>query len=507
MEASQLDVFALILPNTAYLYDHGVFPTALGPLAHSDAPVAPYNTELVPFLGSLAGGGFRAAAIAQFTTWLHLPAALLLGRVLSGGKAPGWGMAAFGLLLATVINPGYVPRVSFAGYGEAPLAICLMFALWLGARLIEEDDGTGLFTALALTLAALVNVKQQGIGLFLSLGAAGMVVCLIRPAGERGPAFRRLLLAALPALLLFGAWKAHVVLRFPEGELKSHMQDAWRDARILEILTSMAWIAGNKLYQFGLFALVLGLAAHPPHRLGPTTRTYLRLCAVTMVLFNLFLVGTYLLHFGKEHSYFRYNTQLSLAALLGLVLTVTDLVRGRSGPPRRLGQTAAALSIAVMLTLPLGARILLRFDQDQPQPQLRFLARQLGEAIAPDARIALILPRDNSTSAMALESLLRNDQPRRPDITVLNVPWPGPASLDEAAAKGFPLALVSCAEIAPFPVGDGTLPPRSAALLRLDAASGKWSVTQSWTYPAVGKRGKWGWTNFIAEEPFCMGLD
>lgn len=506
MQASQLDVFALILPNTAYLYDHGVFPTALGPLAHSDAPLAPYNTEMVPFLGSLLGGGFKAAGIAQFTTWLHLPAALLLGRCLADGRRPGWGMAAFGLLLATVINPGFVPRVSFAGYGEAPLAICLMFALWLGARVLEEKEKEKpeLLLPLALSLAALVNVKQQGIGLFVSLGGAGMLVAALRPAGTRWPTFRRLMLAALPALLLYAAWKAHVLIRFPDGELKSDMAGAWRDSRITAILGSMAWVAKNKLYQFGLFAAVITLAVIPPSRLRPVTRTYLRLCAITMVIFNLFLVVTYLLHFGKEHSYFRYNSQLSLAALLGAVLVAIDLLRGRTRPPQWQARTVSTLSIAVMLALPPAARILLRFDQDQPQPQLRFLARNLAAAIAPDARIALILPGDNSTSGMALDSLLRNEKPRRPQIDVLHVPTPAPTTLDEVASEGFNLALVSCIDTAPMSLGLH-LPPRSAVLLRRE--NGAWSPVTSWTYPPVGKRGKWGWTNFIAEEPFCMGSD
>lgn len=505
MEPSQLDVFALILPNSAYLYDHAVFPTALGPKAYSDSPVAPYSTELAPFLGSLAGGGFSPAAMAQFTVWLHLPAALMLGRALSGSQRPSWGMAAFGLLLATAVNPGFVPRVSFAGYGEAPLAITLMAALWLGAQRMADGRDARLLIALMLVLAALVNVKQQGIGLFLSLGGAGVLTSLTLPRHERGPVLRDLVLAALPALLLYLAWRAHVTLRFPDGEQITYMERAWKDARLSQILRDMAWVAGNKGFQFGLFALVLGLALRPLAALAATTRIMLRLTALTMVFFNLFLIATYLLHFGKEHSYFRYNTQLSLAALLALVLAARDMSRGRQPPPALVRRLLAGFAIALMLGAPVAAEILLRFDRDQPQPQLRFLARNLASEIASDARIALILPRDNSTSGMALESLLRNTHPRRPALTVAHIHTPNERTLADMAAKGFGLALVSCTDSA-APMGLGPdLPARSALLLRLE--NGAWRPVRSWAYPATGKRGKWGWTNFIAEEPFCMGLE
>lgn len=505
MEPSQLDVFALILPNSAYLYDHGVFPTALGPKAFSDSPVAPYNTELVPFLGSLAGGGFAPAGMAQFTVWLHLPAALVLGRALSDGRRPGWGMAAFGLMLATVLNPGFVPRVSFAGYGEAPLAITLMAALWLGALVLGEKRETGTLAALVLVLAALVNVKQQGIGLFLSLGGAGLLTALTLPHQARWPTIRILLLAALPALILYMAWRTHVILRFPDGEQITYMERAWKDARLSQILRDMAWVARNKGFQFALFALVLGFAIRPPAAASPTTRAVLRLCALTFLFFNLFLVATFLLHFGREHSYFRYTTQLSLAAVLAPVLLAVDWARGRRLPSPLVRRALAGVAVVLMLALPVAAEILLRFDRDQPQPQLRFLARSLAAEIAPDARIALILPRDNSTSGMALESLLRNTHPRRPDLTVAHVQNPTERTLPEIAAKGFSLTLVSCTDsAAPLGLGPG-LPPRSALLLRQE--DGIWQPVRSWTYPATAKRGKWGWTNFIAEEPFCMGLD
>ncbi|KIM00008.1 hypothetical protein CCC_02796 [Paramagnetospirillum magnetotacticum MS-1] len=505
MEPSQLDVFALILPNSAYLFDHGIFPTALSAAAHSDSPVAPYNTEIVPLLGSLGGGGFAPSGIAQFTVWLHLPAALLLGRALSGGIRPGWGMAAFGLLLATAINPGFVPRVSFAGYGEAPLAITLMFALWLGARFMGEKSEAGTLTALALVLAALINVKQQGIGLFLALGAAGAITLLSLPRQERWPRLRGLLLAALPALLLYVAWRAHVVLRFPEGEQITYMDRAWKDARLSEILSDMAWVAKNKAFQFGLYALVLGLGIRAPAAASPVTRAMLRLCALTIVFFNVFLVATFLLHFGREHSYFRYNTQLSLAAVLALVLLGADMAKGRKAPSLMVRRSLAGISLATMLAVPVAAQILLRFDRDQPQPQLRFLASSLAAEIEPDAHIALILPKDNSTSGMALESLLRHTHPRRAALTVTHIQNPVDRTLSDMAEKGFSLALVSCTDSAgPMKIGLD-LPAHAAILLRLEA--GRWIPVRSWTYPETGKRGKWGWTNFIAEEPFCMGLD
>ena len=504
MEPSQLDVFALILPNSAYLVDHGIFPTALGPAAFSDAPVAPYNTEIVPFLGSLAGGGFAPNGIALFTVALHLPAAWLLDRALADGERPGWGMAAFGLLLTTGFNPGFVPRVSFAGYGEAPLAIALLFAVWLAAEVLEAmskgENWPPALLPLALVLAALIAVKQQSVGLFLSLAGAGLVALTNLPKARRWPGLRALALAALPAILLYLAWRGHVVWRFPAGELQSDTAGAWRDARLAEILRDMAWVAGNKLFLFAPLLLVLGLAVRPPAALVPKTRLVLRLTAATSLLFTLFLLATYLLHFGREHSFFRYSTQLSLAVILALILAARDSASGRRPLSARWRRGLAVAAVALILAVPPAASILLRFDRDMPQPLLRFVARTLATEVSPDDRLALILPGDNTTSGMALESLLRFTHPRRPGLVLSHYSHYAPGLLDKIAAEGVGIALLSCSDAAP----ELGLPPHSVALLRRQGEV--WAVSGHWTYPPTKKRGKWGWTNFIAEEPFCLGV-
>ena len=74
MQASQPDIFLNLLPNAAYLVDHGGFPSANGPPSYSFLPVAPYNTQFVPFLGALIGGGVAADGLALFTVALHLVA-------------------------------------------------------------------------------------------------------------------------------------------------------------------------------------------------------------------------------------------------------------------------------------------------------------------------------------------------------------------------------------------------------------------------------------------------
>ena len=42
------------------------------------------------------------------------------------------------LLLVTLLDPGFTPRVSFAGYGEAPLQIALMTAGWLAVQAMGD---------------------------------------------------------------------------------------------------------------------------------------------------------------------------------------------------------------------------------------------------------------------------------------------------------------------------------------------------------------------------------
>jgi hypothetical protein len=490
---SQVDLLAVILPNAGYLYDHAAFPSLAGAPSFSELPVAPYNTEFVSFLGSLFGGGFAANTPSLFTLLLHVMAGLLFARALAGDTRPGWRLTALGLALATIIDPGFAPRVSFSGYGESPLAITLLFAGSLGAVMmmrLRTGDRCGVIP-LAAVLCAMVNAKQQAVGLYLAtVGGLFLVAALDARIGWRA-ALRSVALAALPAACLYAVWAVYVHHAFPQGQLAPRPITAWPWAMLPQILADMGRVLLQKGYYAASVLAMLALALYSG-RLASPTRDVSRIAVAVFVLYTGFLVTTYLGWFDGEHSYFRYNTQLSLLITLALALAARDWLAGD-----RCLKIAGTALIAVLTIVPLAWPQSLRFDRTMPQPWLRAAARHLAEAVDDGARVAVILPGDNSSIRRALSAFVRYDRPRRPDLDLQVLSSSDPAELAKVAAEGYNLAFLSCTDKwAP------RLPPHAAALLRW--SDGEWKPLDVWPYPPAPTDRTHGWSYQLANEPLCL---
>ncbi|HVJ53551.1 MAG TPA: hypothetical protein VM689_13870 [Aliidongia sp.] len=505
MRPSQSDIFLNLMPNAAYLVDHGVFPAEGGPPSYSFLPVAPYNTQFVPYLGSFLGGGFAAGGLALFTILLHLAAGLLFARVLAGPRA-GWAATAFGLLLATAFNPGFVPRTSFAGYGEAPLAVALAFAAWLGLAAMEKlARGTrwpAELVPLALVLAALVNTKQQALGLFLAfLMSALLVAAWDRRIGWRA-GLRAVAAAGAPGALLYLAWRYYVLERFPEGELKPLPISQWQWGNLPEIALSMAKVVIEKPFFFAtvLLMFALLLRAWRQRRSAETVRA-LGLGSAVFLAYNAFIVLTYIGHFPGEmsveaHSYFRYNTQLSLIILLALVLGLRAPIETWLATRPVLTRRAGMALVVLMLLVPVGFAQRLRFDADMPQPLVWSLAEHLSPHLAPDGKVALLLPGDGGSVAPMLRGILRFSPPRHPDLDILELTNGNQSALDQAAQAGYDLALISCSD-----GSDVELPAHSAVLLQ--RRDGAWRTVESWPYAPVPPKQRW--SQSLSWAPLCRG--
>src|SRR5207302_4076233 len=180
---SQPDTFAYLLPNAMYLVDYGRLPTAVLPPSASFLPASPYNGLFPTFLGALFDPDYPASGPSLVNVLLLLTAGLGIARALAvpsaaGDEAPSWRLTALGFLGATLLNPGFVPRIDFAGYAEPALTVTAMFAAWLFVT--GQGDFAGgrkpnQLAALCLVLAAMVNAKQSGIGLVAALAGAAAV--------------------------------------------------------------------------------------------------------------------------------------------------------------------------------------------------------------------------------------------------------------------------------------------------------------------------------------------
>jgi hypothetical protein len=503
------DTFLNLLPNAAYLYDHGRFPAdALAP-AYSFLPAAPYNLQLAALIAGLVTPGFPASAMIGLNLVLQLAAGLLLARLVAGAadagaaRPPSWAATALGFLLAMALNPGFVPRYHLSAYSEPSVSVALAFAGWLGGRLL---DGTGsrrtlAMTAwlLALTLAALVNIKQDSVALALGLVVSLLIIAAADRNARRRRTFGLLTLAALPAAVVYLAWRWYVLTHFAAGELKPQPLAQWQLDALPLILWHMAGAIGEKVTFFGTLAAVFVVLVWQMCRdgFGVATRVAALLLGVFLV-YNAALVFAYVAHFpgavgADAHSYFRYNTHLSLLMMVAIVLLLREMPGlGAWLMQGRLRRFAPALLILVSLASPIVFLRFLRFDLEVPQQRLWTLAHEAATRIGDHDRLALVLPGDNGSVEAMLEGLLRFTPPRRPDLTLVTV-----QSFDEEAldAGGVRLALISCT-----PAGIVGIPAGEAALVERGATG--WGIIAAWPYPTVPPRAHW--SKVLAEAPLCL---
>lgn len=507
---SQPDTFINLLPNAAYLWDHGQLPADARPPSHSFLPGAPYNMQFWAYLAGVALPALPASAMVHINVLLHLLMALLLARVVQslgreGAGAPGWGAGGLGILLATGLNPGFVPRIYFAEYSEASVAICLAIASWLVAQslgAISERRPTGYrLWALALVLSALVNIKQESVAF---VGALALSIAILGLFDRRVGFWRavvRFLPAFLPAAALYALWRWWVLDAFSSGgELKLQPFDQWHWELLPQILARIGEIVFEKGVFFGIMLLALVLMVVRLRRKGfDLAGRLLALLIGTWVLYNGFLLLTYVAHFTPEmgadaHSFFRYNTHLSMLLVLALTTLARSVFEERKWAPswgrRRL---AAAALVLACLAVPVGFAKRLRFDLVMPEPLVRALGHDLGTLLKPDDKVALILPDDNNSVRVMLESVMRYETPRLPRLELAVFKSLDDRTLSTLDSQGITKAFVSCS-----PRGASALPARRALLL-VRSAQG-WTPTAVWRYPEPdGSR----WTPMLSAAALC----
>ncbi|HKW54820.1 MAG TPA: hypothetical protein VJO12_14100 [Stellaceae bacterium] len=504
------DTFLNLLPNAAYLYNHASFPADLRWPAHSFLPAAPYNMQLAAFVASLFTPGFPATAMIAINLVLQLAVALFLARLVERGDdaaaiLPSWGATALGLLLATLINPGFVPRFHFSAYSETSVTVALAFAAWFAARALDRlaarRAARAELTLFALTLAALVNIKQDSIALVAGLLASVLVLALLQGREGRGRSLAALLLAAAPAILLYAAWRWYVLDHFAEGELKPLPFAQWQFANLPLILRSMLKEILEKGYFFALAALAIGGLVWRMRRRGlDTTTRVAALFTGVLLVYNVALVVTYIGHFpgrmsAEAHSYFRYNTHLALLLMLTLLLLARDIATERGWALRgAFGRAVPAALVAVAALCPLALASLLRFDLEVPQLRTWQLAALAKEGLGRENRLAVVLPGDNGSVTAMVEGLMRFVPPAYPDLDLRIVTSLAPDTLSRLMADGYRLAVISCSA-----AGSPGLPAGHAVLLRRGTSGWRTAAQESYAPPRAHR-----WAHVLSDAPLCL---
>jgi hypothetical protein len=503
---SQPDTFLNLLPNAFYLVDYGVLPTAARPQSFSLLPAAPYNTQFLSFLGSLLDADYPARGMSLVNVMLQLVAGLAIARALgppetSSGQPCGWGLTALGFLLATLFNPGFVPRIHFAAYGEPALAAMAVLAAWLfilAQGELARGNPPAQFLPLALALAAIANTKQTGIALVAALAGAALISAWAERTVQLATALRGTVLAVLPALFLFTIWRYHVGFSGVD-ELKLLPFTDWNWTHLSDTASSVLGVVSAKpLYFGGVAAAILALPVVRWRQGWTLTSRLLTFNAAVFGLYNMFIFTTYIAVFPTEmsnaaHSYFRYNTQLSLVVVLSLALTARDLGAAARVWERPL-RVASAAVLGIALLAPIAFAKRLRFDLDMPQPLVWDLAKKLSPYLSDGGHLALLLPGDNDSVATMIAGVLADTPPRHHMLDLLRRNTADAATLDEAARLGYPLALISCT-----PNGLGDLPANQAVLLRHDPNG--WHLLAAWPYPPHAAQRRW--QHILSWPPLC----
>ena len=504
------DTFLNLLPNAVYLWDHGTFPADDRVASYSLLPGAPYNVQLAGYIVSLLVRRLALNAMIGFNIVLQLATVLLLARLATRSEEetapPSWGAAAWGLLLATAINPGFVPRYHLSAYSEASVGVTTAFAAWFALRALERLAGGRAagreLVLLALGLAALANIKQDSVALAAALVASSLVLALMQPRATRRRTFLSLLAAAAPAAILYLAWRWYVLDHFAVGELKLLPFRQWQFALIPQILLSMAGDVAEKAYFFLAVAAALIGLVYRWRRSGLDRTTRLAfLFAGVALLYNAAIFFTYIAHFNgaigaSAHSYFRYNTHLGPLLMMVLVLLARDIAAERGWTLEASGRRAATcFALVAVLACPILFFGYLRFDLEAAQQRSWLLAGKAAASLDRDGRLALLLPGDNGSLDTMLEALIRFAPPRHRDAELSALREPTPQTLARLAAQGYRFALLSCA-----PCGFAGVPPQHGALL--EHVDGAWRPVSIWSYP--DQRLPVRPSHVVADAPLCL---
>jgi hypothetical protein len=456
--------------------------------------------QLASYMAGLLLPNFPASAMIDFNIVLQLAAGLLLARIMTRDDAasPRWPVLALGALLAIPLNPGFDPRYHLSPYSETSVTVALLFAGWHAARALDRlnghRDAQGDFLVLALILAVLVNIKQESVALALGVVISALVVALMARA-ERGKAIAQILLAALPALMLYLGWRWYVLHFFALGELKGLPYEQWHIRELPTILLNMLRAIGERGVYFAILFIALVAAAwrllHRELDLGARVAAML---LVTAIVYNLALLGAYVAHFEgrmgiEAHSYFRYNTHLGLLLMGTLVLYARDWRWSDVGGRWR--RAVPALVVLLALLVPLPFLRMLRFDLEVPNLRAYQLAHEAAAYLSDNDHLLLILPGDNGTLPPTIEGVLRELPPRRPNVEI-DVATDIAAGL---AIKDDPRALISCT-----PPGFALTPENHAALLAL--VGQQWQLEASWTYAPPPAHARW--SQVLAPAPLCL---
>jgi hypothetical protein len=397
MDPSQWDEFSHWLPAPEYLLEVNGFPNAEKPNNGTTMLSAyPYGWPMLSYLaGRVAGnqlfnigGVLNLLLLLTFTPFALRTVMEIVGRPMV--QPIGWGIASICALSAAILNPSFVQKIVLTAYSGVSTSVVTGFCAILTIQFLNALGGNSRRSPwsaawqLSLALMLLINLRQTNLVVFLIFILA--ILLLVARAREltmaRLAAF--LPLIAIPALIVYGAWRVYVgaeLSAYSGSEATFKAFADWNIQEIPMILLQMLFVAGKKIGFFGvLFIASLFAIAGLIRDRGRFDRLLI-VCAAVFAGYNVFLLFTYVAHFGAQNalsvvSFWRYNTQI------GGVAIVCVLVGGIFIWNRYLGFERnfiwpARLALILAVGLPFVFAPKLRFDLEPPKPHYTAVAKDI----------------------------------------------------------------------------------------------------------------------------------
>ena len=401
--ASEWDEFSHWLHAMRYLTDFQQFPGRPdAPDIFSCCAAYPYGWPLLSYIGHFVSGMKESLPALINILLLGLFGGLLAQLSVKDWARPSFVAICVGVLFATVLSPTFVSKLVFSSYADCVTAFLLGVGCYLVVRLnsvLVDQRGEStlpLWLSLGLIGCAIISAKPANLVLYLLL-LIGLGALILRMGAWRNIRVDALLAVVLPLLVYF-LWRQYVSDYLVGQEMAIRRPEDWNLHLLPAILASALGVMAKKGYYFIVMFLISIAAFRSFWRCKTELDQILIVVAVLFLGFNAFLIFTYVAVFGefdarRVASYWRYNTQLGLAATLVVAIVsgklFSYLVNRWTWTRSRV---VCALPIAGVLVAPFAAIESIRFDINPTKTFYRDLLSQLPDYIPEHSRVAIYDP-------------------------------------------------------------------------------------------------------------------
>jgi hypothetical protein len=404
--ATMPDEFPYLLPNVQSLVEYDVFPDRTRPNVWTSKPEYPPALSLIAYAAARFGGHDIAYPGKIFTVLLAGAFAIVLAAQIAG-RIGQLAAIAIGVMLATVLNPFFDPRIALTAYNDTPTGFVLALCVAASWRACSEPQAAWRLHAAA---AAIVLVLLRETSLVFVVGlAAGLLLCR---------QYRLTAWIVLPALVTFGLWRIYIITAGWTSSMSARPFAAWDWSgpfTMLRVLFSERLANNPVLGLAGVgFALLCAALCVWVVRSGDRRiRTLVVITGAVAILWCAFVAWAYVAVYRNQvltaNSAWRYLSEIGPLLIFAAVAAVASALPERIAVTRTRAAVAigvAACFVPVIATLATWRHW--RIDCRYPDVvAVRGMTKALGDLRLGSDKIAVIHPSEPDWYAEAIDYELR----------------------------------------------------------------------------------------------------